>query len=115
MSFIRKQTGHYFGPGNISRLEGNTKVPIDKTDYIAAEHDDNYTAAKDKEDIYRADREAIKQFSKHAFSEGSIKSGIGAVGLGAKHIFEKATNNIYYPSITGKQWHLLKKETIMFV
>lgn len=92
--------GHnYLGPGNKSRLEGNTAKPTTSADSIAADHDDDYYKAKTKEDVFSADRKAIGNFTVDAIKNFSIPSAVGAVGLGIKHGFESLTNNVVYPNL----------------
>jgi len=88
--------GHkYLGPGN----SVNNGEPIDSDDEIAYEHDKAYETAKTKEDIYEADRVAISSFGKSAL-KGNWHSAIGFAGLGLKHLTEKASGKILYPSMS---------------
>lgn len=91
--------GHnYLGPGNPL----NNGPPLSKADSIAQQHDQSYNTAKSKEDIFSADRSAIKKFALNIPNE-PLPSLTGAVGLGAKYLFEKGTNRIFYPNLPGKQ------------
>lgn len=92
----------YLGPGNgVNRGFG-----FDLVDRDARRHDYRYLVEKNVEE---ADKEFIKYASDH-FIEGlqgkasisdSIGGALGTVGIGVKHIIEKATGQIY-PSISGK-------------
>lgn len=92
----------YLGPGNgFDRGFG-----FDLVDRDARRHDYRYIVDKD---VSEADKEFIKQASDH-FIEGlqgkgsvsdTIGGALGTVGIGVKHIIEKATGQIY-PSISGK-------------
>lgn len=104
MCFIMAPTlllpGHkYLGPGNKSQLSGNTAVPVDKDDEIAAKHDNAYEVAKTKQDIYDADWSAVKEFGSDFIETGNYHSAIGAVGLGVKTAAERLTNRVFYPSV----------------
>lgn len=100
--------GHnYLGPGNQAPAQGNTAPPKDSDDLIAAEHDDNYHSAKTKEDIYNADKQAIREFGSDAINNLNWHSAVGAIGLGAKHGVERLTNQVFYPNLAGKLWHTM--------
>lgn len=100
--------GHnYLGPGNKSRIEGNTAKPTTSADAIAADHDDDYTTATNKEDIFKADQKAIKNFALDTFKNKSIPSAVGAVGLTGKHLVEKSLNKVIYPNL-GELWQIIE-------
>ncbi len=97
--------GHnYLGPGNVAPSAGNQAPPIDRDDQIAAEHDTAYHQAKTKEDIYKADTQAIGDFAHDAYKNLNWHSAVGAIGLGAKHGVERLTNKVFYPNL-GKSCH----------
>uniref|UniRef100_A0A1L8E5W6 Putative vp n=1 Tax=Haematobia irritans TaxID=7368 RepID=A0A1L8E5W6_HAEIR len=89
----------YLGPGN-SLDKGE---PINKADSIAREHDIAYDRAKTKEDIYKADREAIIQFKDDFLKNPHLGNIAGFAGLGAKHIVERSLNKVIYPKLSGAQ------------
>lgn len=101
----------YLGPGNSL----NRGQPYNYIDDDARTHDIEYNQAKTIEDVYKSDQKFISAAGDH-FIEGlsgkgsisdTIGAAIGGIGIGAKHLFEKSTGTIVYPSISGKQWHLL--------
>ncbi|KAF6197305.1 hypothetical protein GE061_020342 [Apolygus lucorum] len=84
---------NYLGPG-----ENDWNLnPVDSDDTIAYEHDLAYENAKRPSDIRDADLVAIGQFSYDAFHNRNWHSGIGALGLSAKYLFESVTG-VVYPS-----------------
>nr|QOD39527.1 VP [uncultured densovirus] len=85
---------NFLGPGNEhdSGLE-----PIDTDDKIARIHDTRYALATHQQDILDADADAIVEFGKDAYDNTNIHSAIGAVGLGIKHVGEKAFG-VKYPA-----------------
>lgn len=86
--------GHnYLGPGN--SLQNGT--PVDKADVIARVHDYDYFKAKTKQDIFRSDLKAIKEFRNDYTNKFNLPSWIGEKGLTIKHGFEKAINTTVYP------------------
>nr|QTZ83169.1 MAG: VP1 [Periparus ater ambidensovirus] len=103
----------YLGPGNSL----NRGPPYNHIDAAAREHDIAYTEAKTKDDVYNADQKFLSESKKHLLAgitgEGtfsdSIGAAIGGVGIGTKHLIEKATNRVYYPSISGKNGSSIKK------
>lgn len=105
-SQVRKPIGipnhNYLGPGNTAQIEGNPHHPVDSDDLIASEHDNAYHQAQTKEDVYKADREAINKFGVDAWHNKNWHSAVGAVGLGLKHGVERLTNRVFYPSLPGK-------------
>lgn len=90
---------HYLGPGNKAPIDGNTNHPIDKDDEIAAKHDNAYSLAKTRSDVFNADFEAVKEFGKDFLNTGNYHSAIGAVGLGLKTGVERLTNRVFYPNL----------------
>lgn len=101
---------NYLGPGNTSRVDGNTREPVNRADAIAADHDDNYSLAKNQQDIRDADSSAIKSFGLEAL-KGDYLSAVGAIGLGAKTLVERALNTTLYPHL-GKLWHRFEEQII---
>lgn len=93
---------NYLGPGNTAKDSGNTNEIHDIDDYISSTHDNAYHNSKTKEDIYQADRSAISDFTTDFIENHNWHSLLGAGGLGVKHLVEKASNKVFYPSITGK-------------
>lgn len=89
----------YLGPGN----DLDSGSPVSLSDEIARDHDYKYDKAITRNDIYNADQEAINSFVSNIFHSGNpievIPSAIGALGLSVKHAVEKATNDVYYPSV----------------
>lgn len=95
----------YLGPGNSL----NRGPPYNLIDGAAQEHDNEYDKAKTKEDVYKSDRKFLSSVGNHlvegiagqsSFSEvaGAV---IGGVGIGAKHLLEKSTGQVLYPSVPG--------------
>lgn len=106
----------YLGPGN-SLNRGPAYNYIDDD---ARSHDIEYSKAYSQQDIYNSDKRFITKAFDH-IAEGisgkgklsdTIGSIAGAVGIGSKHLIEKATGNIIYPSISGKLWHLQNLELL---
>lgn len=95
--------GHnYIGPGNDADRE---EEPVDTDDQIAQVHDKQYQSAKNQEDIYKADEEAIEAFDKDWQESGNLHSLVGKAGLQIKNTVEKHTGILYppnLPSISGK-------------
>lgn len=90
--------GHnYIGPGN----PVNNGEPIDQDDLIAQVHDIDYSKAKVKSDIRKADRVAINNFLKDVKRTGNVHSALGAAGLSIKYILESLVG-VQYPNISGK-------------
>lgn len=86
--------GHnYLGPGN--SLQNGT--PVDRADNIARVHDYDYFKAKTKQDIFRSDLKAIKEFKADYTNKFNLPSWVGEKGLIIKHGFEKAINKTVYP------------------
>lgn len=94
----------YLGPGNT--LEQG--IPYNEVDEDAREHDYSYNSYKTVSDIEESDKDFIKKSSDH-FIEGlqgqgsisnTIGGALGAVGIGAKHLTEKLTGQLY--PISGK-------------
>lgn len=89
--------GHEFiGPGNIV----DKQEPVDKDDAIAKEHDLAYQNAKSKQDIIKADNDAINKFDADYNVNGNIHSKIGSIGLQLKTAIEHKFG-VIYPSISG--------------
>lgn len=87
--------GHkYLGPGN-KLFAGK---PTSSADKIARRHDFKYHLSKGKRDIFRADKDAIKEFGQ----ERGFGAKVGKFGLSAKNfIEEKIINQSIYPRFTG--------------
>lgn len=102
----------YTGPGNPL----NNGEPVNRADAESQIHDHAYAEAKDKYDIFEADKEYLRHQS-NIIAEGlsgkatlgeSITAAIGSVGIGGKHLVEKHLDKTLYPSsFSGKQWHHL--------
>lgn len=90
---------HFLGPGN----KVDFRPPVNEPDAIAKEHDIAYGNSKTKEDVKKADIEAIRKFLK----TGEVSGVVGAWGLRAKTFFEKIFG-VKYPSLPGKICLLLK-------
>lgn len=99
----------YLGPGN-SLNQGTAYNQIDEDAQI---HDTEYSVAKTEAEVQASDRKFISGAVDH-IAEGltgkgtigdSLGGALGAVGIGSKHLLEKATGQLY-PSISGKQCHL---------
>lgn len=89
--------GHnYIGPGN----ELNNGIPIDMDDSIAQEHDIAYEQAKNKDDIFKADQQALNEFGIDFYENKNLHSGLGFVGIGIKHSVEKLLDKTVYPSMS---------------
>nr|QTZ83207.1 MAG: structural protein [Periparus ater ambidensovirus] len=94
----------YLGPGN-SLQRGPAYNQIDAD---AQKHDEDYNKATNTQHIETADKEFIGRAGDHIIEgisgKGSISDTVGAIaggiGIGAKHLVEKATGNLY-PSISG--------------
>lgn len=100
----------YLGPGN-SLNQGPAYNYIDDDAKI---HDTEYSVAETAEQVQESDKNFISRAIDH-IAEGltgkgtigdTVGGALGAVGIGSKHLLEKATGPIY-PSISGKQWHHL--------
>lgn len=90
--------GHnYLGPGN--PLENGPTV--DNADKIAKAHDYEYHNATSAKEVFQSDEKAIRSFATDFVTSPNLPSAAGAVGLTAKHIFEKALGHPVYPA-TGK-------------
>lgn len=86
--------GHrYLGPGN--PLFNGT--PVDNADYIAQNHDWEYSTAKTKEDIFNSDSKAINNFTSDYKQKFNLPSFFGSTGLSIKNSFEKFINHTVYP------------------
>lgn len=83
---------HYIGPGNPI----NNGPPVDQDDLIAQIHDTRYAHAQSDQDIHAADNEAIGDFLSNV---ANPHSAIGAIGLGAKRLFESALGRVVYPDM----------------
>lgn len=91
--------GHkYLGPGN--KLDSGE--PTNSADYIAKIHDTEYSQAKTKEDIFRSDKKAIRDFTDDFVENKSIGSLIGLTGLSIKHGAETLLDRVIYPPLSGK-------------
>lgn len=88
----------YLGPGNSTDLGD----PINSADAIARTHDLAYDAARSPSDIRGADRTAIRDFTTDVFTNHSVGSALGALGLSAKYAVESVTG-VLYPSMGTKR------------
>lgn len=103
----------YLGPGNSL----NRGQPYNEIDAAAKRHDEAYSVAKTKYDIYNADQEFLQESKKHFVAgitgKGTISDTIGAtlggIGIGTKHFVEKAADRVFYPSISGKNATSIKR------
>lgn len=87
--------GHkYLGPGN----DIGSGSPTDTDDFIA-QHDLDYENSNDKEDVFRADKKAIRAFIRDWIKNKNWHSAIGCVLLGLKHFTEKICGKIFYPKL----------------
>ncbi|XP_040070191.3 uncharacterized protein LOC120843050 [Ixodes scapularis] len=78
--------GHrYLGPGN--PLDNGQ--PVDRDDWIARQHDHDYSKATSDQDIFTADHKAIGDFVSDWSDRGSWHSLVGAAGLGFKNLVEE--------------------------
>lgn len=89
----------YFGPGN-SDDEGE---PTNYNDYIAKEHDKAYGKAKNKKEIFNADKKSSNDFLTNIFSTNfdisqSIPAFIGYSGLKIKNKVEEFIDDTIYPN-----------------
>lgn len=90
--------GHnYLGPGN--KLDNGE--PVNNADYIAQQHDIEYSKAKTKSDIFEADLRAIQSFQKDFVDSPNFSSAAGLIGLSIKHSVERLSNRILYPPLVG--------------
>jgi len=88
--------GHnYLGPGN--KLA--SAPPVDTDDLIAQEHDLAYECAEEETDIFKADEKAIFAFIFDWIRNKNWHSGVGAIGLGLKHLTEMIIGKVLYPKI----------------
>ena len=102
----------YTGPGNPL----NNGEPVHRADAESKIHDQAYADARDKYDIFEADRKYLDHQS-NIFAEGLsgkaslgelITAGVGLAGIGGKHALEKHLDKTLYPSkFSGKTWHRL--------
>lgn len=96
--------GHrYLGPGN--KLDNGK--PVDEDDRIAQLHDIAYEFAKNSEDVFRSDDEAIRSFAgdfAHSLRNWELNGGdfVGVLGLGAKTGVERILRTTLYPWNPGK-------------
>ena len=96
--------GHnYLGPGNPT----NNGQPVDSDDRIAQLHDLAYDNARTFEDIYQADKQAIKDFTYDALTNLNPHSAIGAIGLVPKVIQQTLTGN--FPKVVELFEHRWEK------
>lgn len=97
---------NYLGPGT----KDFTAKPVDRADEIAREHDLDYNAVRTPEDVYSADRRAIKRFASDFVSNPNLPSAVGAVGLGVKHVGESLIGHPIYPgNMPQKPWQKIKQ------
>lgn len=85
----------YLGPGN-SLDEGE---PVNVVDEIARRHDHEYDKANSKDQIFESDQRAIKDFANSFVEKPSFGAAAGTLGLGIKHLSEKAIGKVIYPDI----------------
>lgn len=89
--------GHrYLGPGN--PIENGD--PVDEDDRIAQRHDIAYEDARTRGDVRRADRVAIRDFSRDLVRTGNWHSAVGAAGLGIKYAAETLVG-VQYPRLNS--------------
>lgn len=100
----------YLGPGN--PLDNGE--PVNSADYIAKIHDKSYSIAKNKKDIFKADKVAIRQFLNDFYEKRNIGALAGAAGLSIKHSLEKKLDKIIYPRLPGKYEENIYKKTNSF-
>ena len=93
----------YLGPGNsLDRGPAYNQIDAD-----AEIHDNEYNTAKTKEEVFKSDKDFISRAGDHIAEglqgKGSISNTIGAVfgaiGIGAKHTFEKSIDKVVYPKM----------------
>lgn len=80
---------NYFGPGN----QLNNGQPQSQSDFVAQIHDHRYAIAKEAQDVFNADREAIGEFLSLVGTDPF--AAIGALGLAGKSIIENKFGLIY--------------------
>ena len=93
----------YLGPGNsLNRGPAYNQIDAD-----AEIHDNEYNSAKTKEEVFKSDKDFINKAGDH-IAEGlqgkgsisdTIGAALGAIGIGAKHTFEKAIDKVVYPKM----------------
>lgn len=89
----------YLGPGNSL----NRGEPYNEVDADAKEHDEAYNRYEVSSDIENADRDFIHKTADHFIEgiegKGSLSNTVGAflggTGIGAKHLTEKLTGQLY--------------------
>lgn len=101
--------GHkYLGPGN--KLKSGK--PTNSADRIARHHDYEYDRAYNSSHIRKSDNKAIVRFAQDFAKNRNYGSALGALGLTAKSGFERLTNKVIYPNISGmskpKNWWRFK-------
>lgn len=103
---------NYLGPGT----KDFDKEPINSSDYIAYLHDIAYNNAVVDEDIFEADRAAIRDFLQDWYSDKTkFASLVGASGLAVKNFVEESVlgKPIYgmppRPPVTPKNWAVIRK------
>lgn len=85
----------YLGPGN--KLDEGE--PVNDVDNIARNHDFQYSAAVDKEDIFNSDKQAISNFASSFANKPTFGAAAGVLGLGIKHLTEKSIGRVIYPQL----------------
>lgn len=90
----------YLGPGN-SIQKGE---PVNEVDWVAYFHDWSYNKAKNKNEIFVADRWAKKQFGDEFLKSPSLGVALGYLGISAKNIVEEdILNKTVYPSMPNER------------
>ncbi|XP_032573759.1 uncharacterized protein LOC116800959 isoform X2 [Drosophila sechellia] len=87
----------YLGAGN--KLHNGK--PYNRTDAIAEQHDWAYERARTPNDIYKADAEAINQFSEEFQRSRTLGALAGEVGLSIKSTVDKLAGKPVYPDLPG--------------
>ncbi|QXD38630.1 putative coat protein [Linvill Road virus] len=87
----------YLGAGN--KLHNGK--PYNRTDAIAEQHDWAYERARTPNDIYKADAEAINQFSEEFQRSRTLGALAGEVGLSIKSTADKLAGKPVYPDLPG--------------
>lgn len=94
---------NYLGPGNSLDIG----PPYNEIDADAQKHDNQYNVAKTSEEVHQSDLEFLSHAGDHIIEgisgKGSISNTLGAIaggiGIGAKHLTEKAAGKVIYPSL----------------
>lgn len=96
---------NYLGPGT----KDFTKEPIDEDDDIARRHDLAYANATSHQDIYKADKEASKEFFDSFKKTWHPEAFVGSAALKVKNFTEEKIVGRPLYGMPTKDWGRIKK------